>query len=71
MNGQHGRLILQLSKAMSILSHKIYTDVLSENDVSKDYNLFDLLRQCKSEISKVDDRDLVKIANLVQKEISS
>jgi hypothetical protein len=71
MNGQHGKLILQLNKAMSMLSQKIYTDVLSETDVSKDYTLFDLFRECKNELAKIDDRELLKITKLVEKELKS
>lgn len=68
MSGQHSKLILKLSKALSILSQKVYTDVLAEKDPGQDYSLFNLLSECRNELSKMDDRDLMKIANMVEKE---
>lgn len=70
MTGSHGKLIRQINKALSLLSQKVYTDVLSEVDPNKDYELFDILSQCKDELSKIDQRDLLKISKLVEKEIS-
>lgn len=69
MSGQHSKLILKLNKALSVLSQKIYTDVLSEKDSSKDYSIFDLISQCKNEFAKIDDRELMRIAKMVEKEI--
>lgn len=68
MSGQHSKLILKLNKALSMLSQKIYTDVLSEKDSGKDHSLFDLVSQCKNEFSKIDDRELMRISNMVEKE---
>lgn len=68
MSGQHSKLIIKLSKALSLLSQKVYTDVLAEKDPSQDYSLFNLLSECRNELSKMDDRDLIKIANMVEKE---
>jgi hypothetical protein len=68
MSGQHSKLILKLNKALGLLSQKVYTDVLTEKDPTQDYSLFDLLSQCRNELTKIDDRDLIKIANLVEKE---
>lgn len=67
--GQHSKLIMQINKALSILSQKVYTDVLSEVDSNKDYSLFELLSRCKDELLKIDERDLTKIANLVEKQM--
>lgn len=69
MTGQHSKLIMKINKALSMLSQKVYTDVLSEVDSSQDYSLFNLLALCKDELSKVDERELIKIANLVEKEM--
>lgn len=69
MIGSHGKLIRQINKALALLSQKVYTDVLSEVDPSQDYSLFDLLSKCKDELSKTDDRELLKILKLVEKEI--
>lgn len=69
MIGQHSRLILQVNKALSILSKKVYTDVLSEIDPNEDYSLFDVLTKCKNELSKMDDHDMIKVANMVEKEM--
>jgi hypothetical protein len=51
-----------------MLSQKVYTDVLSEKDPNQDCSLFNLLSQCRNELSKIDDRDLMKIASVVEKE---
>lgn len=69
MMGQHSKLIMQINKALSILSQKVYTDVLSEVDSNKDHSLFELLSRCKDELIKIDERDLIKIANLVEKQM--
>lgn len=69
MIGQHSRLILQVNKALSILSKKVYTDVLSEIDPNDDYSLFDVLTKCKNELSKMDDHDMIKVANMIEKEM--
>lgn len=68
MSGQHSKLILKLNKALSLLSQKVYTDVLSEKDSTQNYSLFDLLSECKNLISSIDERELIKIANIVEKE---
>ena len=70
MIGQHHKLILQINKALSILSKKVYTDVLSEIDPNEDYSLFDVLTKCRNELAKIDEHDIIKIANMVEKEIS-
>lgn len=67
--GQHHKLISNIDKALSLLSHKVYTDILSEIDPGSDYSLYDILLRCRSELLKIDERDLLKIANSVQKEI--
>lgn len=69
MNGQHSKLILQLSKALSMLSQKTYTNVLSGVTQNEKPSLFNLLQQCRNELSKADDKELTKIVNLVQKEV--
>lgn len=70
MMGQHHKLISNIDKALSLLSHKVYTDILSEIDPDSDYSLYDILLRCRSELLKIDERDLLKIANSVQKEIN-
>lgn len=66
---KHGKLILQINKALSMLSQKVYTDVLSEMNPQDDHCLLDLLKKCKSELAKIDEQQLAKIANLVKKDI--
>jgi hypothetical protein len=68
MSGLHSKLIIKLSKALSMLSQKVYTDILTEKDPSQDYSLFNLLSECRNELAKIDDRDLMKIAKMVEKE---
>lgn len=68
MSGLHSKLIIKLSKALSMLSQKVYTDILTEKDPSQDYCLFNLLSECRNELAKIDDRDLMKIAKMVEKE---
>lgn len=70
MMGQHHRLISNIDKALSLLSHKVYVDVLREVDPGSDYSLYDLLLKCRNEFLKLDERELLKIANQVQEEIS-
>lgn len=65
---KHGKLILQINKALNMLSQKVYTDVLSEINPQDDYSLLDLLRKCKNELSKIDEQQLNKIVNLVKRE---
>lgn len=65
---KHGKLILQINKALNMLSQKVYTDVLSEVNPQDDYSLLDLLRKCKNELSKIDEQQLNKIVNLVKRE---
>lgn len=69
MTGSHSLLIRQLNRALSLLSQKIYTDVLSEVDPNVDHDLFEILSKCKNELSKADDRELLKIIKIVQKEV--
>lgn len=69
MTGQHSKLILQINRALSILSKKVYTDVLSEIDPNENYSLYDILLHCKNELSAINSHELIKIANQVEKEL--
>lgn len=68
---KHSKLILQINKALSILSQKVYVDVLSEIDPSDDYSLIELLKKCKENLSKIDENYLTKIANAIQKPVNN
>lgn len=70
MMAQHHKLISKIDQALSLLTHRVYQDVLRETDPNIDYSLFDILRHCRNELLKLDDRELIKIMNNVQKEIN-
>lgn len=63
MMGQHHQLISKIDKALALLSHKVYIDVLKETDPNSDYSLYDILLRCRNEFIKLDDRELLKIVH--------